>query len=150
VKALSLLILARNLVLAIVLVTTLIAETREGQKFTVRVIEVDRNGSGCTAQVASEKVDYMLRSDVSAACAMLVAGNEYQAYRGTVQNDSADEGKDSPVLVIFNVPENKRRPNAAFDIVSEKEAKLKPCPKGDPLGLRTDEPCQPLPAQRKK
>ena len=80
---------------------------------------------------------------------MLAAGNDYKAYRATSGSSTNQEKEDFAVLIILNNVENKRRPNAVFEIASEKVLNLKLCPSNDPLGLYTDEACQPLPPQKK-
>lgn len=125
------------------------AQISEKDKFSIHIVKVKRTGSGCTAQVESDKVRYELTSDVSAACGMLNAGADYKAYRESAANDSKDESKDKAVLIVFNNGENKRRPNSVFDISSEEVLSLKPCPKDDPLGLYVTHACQPLPPKEK-
>jgi len=124
-------------------------QTPEENKFTIRVTAIKRD-TGCTVKATSEKVRYELTSKVSASCAMLVAGEEYKAYRATAANDPKNESKDTTVLIVLNNVGNKRRANAVFDIASEQILNSKPCPKEDPLGLYAADSCQPLPPKRDK
>jgi hypothetical protein len=133
----------------IVLSIPLAAQIKEQGKFIIRISEVKRTGHACTVLAHSEKVTYQLTSNASAGCAMLEAGNDYKAYRAVSGNNSGEEKDDFAVLIVFNNVENKRRPNAVFEIASERVVSLKACPGNDPLGLRTNEDREPLPPQKK-
>jgi hypothetical protein len=124
------------------------SQVSEKEKVTIRVLSVKRSGDGCKAEVTSTRVRYEIATDISSSCAMLRAGEYYKAVRGVQENQPSDETKDSASLVIFNNADNKRRPGAVFDIESETAVALKPCPKDDPLGINSAEPCQPLPPKR--
>jgi hypothetical protein len=134
---------------AVLLAPPLLSQVKEQEKFTIRIVEVERTGHSCTVKATSDRASYQLTSDVSAACAMLEAGKDYKAYRAISANNPKEENDDSAVLIVFNNVENKRRPNAVYDIASEKVLTVKPCPGKDPLGLYASEPCQPLPPQKK-
>ena len=135
--------------MAVILAAPLHSQVNEQEKFAIRISEIKRTAHACTVIATSDKAKYGLIADVSAACAMLEAGKEYNAYRA-ISGGSSKEGKDDhPVLIVFNNKDNKRRPNAVFEIVSEKIISTKPCPSNDPVGLYTDEACQPLPPQKK-
>jgi hypothetical protein len=98
----------------------LLAATALAQEtFMVRINKVKRVDDGCIAEAQSSTVLYKVRSDVSAACAMLRAGENYEAFRGERGNDPKDDNKDSAILVIYNNVKNPRRQNAVFDIDSE-------------------------------
>lgn len=138
-----------TLLAAFSLVAVLSSQVPDNEKFTLRIIQVDRSGGGCIVDARSQTIRYKLKSDLSAPCAMLTAGQDYKALRGISGNDPKDETKDTAILVVINRVENKRRSNAVFDIVSERMLELKSCPENDPLGIRSDEPCQPLPSKAK-
>jgi len=119
-------------------------------ELTILIDEIGRMGNTCVVEATAEKITYKLMARVSGACAMLAAGAEYKGYRTTPGNDPTDEAKGSPTIVILNNVDNKRTPNAVFDILSEKVVKLKSGPSDDPLGLRSTDPCQPPPPQKDK
>jgi hypothetical protein len=98
------------------------SQVPENKKFPLRISKVRRENQGCIAEVESAKVRFRISSDASAPCAMLRAGETYTAFRGVVQEDPADETKDSAILVVYDNVKNSRRDNAVFSIDSE-EAK---------------------------
>ena len=87
--------------------------------FTIHVTKIQRVNGGCAVDAESSSIRFKLRSSVSAACAMLKAGESYEAFRAITTTDPKDETKDSSSLVISNNVKNNRRPNAVFAIDSE-------------------------------
>jgi hypothetical protein len=124
------------------------SQTAEGGRLSIKVVSIERSDQKCTVEASSDKVSYKLSSEVS-SCRALLAGNMYKALRATIQNDPGDRTKDSPILVIFKNADEKGD-NFIFGIVSEKVVKVRPCPSNDPLGIRTNDNCQPLPQQEHK
>jgi hypothetical protein len=129
-------------------VTPGLSQTGEGTRFSIDVVAIDRSDQTCKVEASSDKVIYKLSSEIS-SCRALSAGNEYRALRAIVQNDPSDRTKDSPILVIFKNADEKGD-NFVFSIIGEKVVKVRPCPANDPLGIRSNDNCQPLPAQKKK
>jgi hypothetical protein len=93
----------------------------EGTRFSIKLVPIDRSDETGKVEASSDKVIYKLSSEVS-SCRSLFAGNEYRAFRATIQNDPGDRTKDSPILVIFKNPDEKGD-KLAFNIVSEKALK---------------------------
>jgi hypothetical protein len=87
--------------------------------FTIHVTKIQRVNGGCAVDAESTSIRFKLRSSVPAACAMLKAGESYEAFRAITTTDPKDETKDSSSLVIANNVKNSRRPNAVFAIDSE-------------------------------
>ena len=87
--------------------------------FTIHVTKIQRINGGCAVDAESTSIRFKLRSSVPAACAMLKAGESYEAFRAITRTDPKDETKDSSSLVIANNVKNSRRPNAVFAIDSE-------------------------------
>jgi len=94
-----------------------VGQVPEKEKFTVRVVKVKRTGEGCTAQVDSQKVRYTIASEISGACAMLRAGEDYKAFLVSRRPaGSGNDAKDTAEIFIENNTENKERRNAVFEI----------------------------------
>jgi hypothetical protein len=93
--------------------------------FTIHVTKIQRVNGGCAVDAESTSIRFKLRSSVPAACAMLKAGESYEAFRGITTTDPKDETKDSSSLVIANNVKNSRRPNAVFAIDSEESSPQK-------------------------
>jgi hypothetical protein len=105
----------------LVAVCSVQCQVKEKDKFLVRVMKVARAGTGCLAEVQSDKVRYKLSSDSSGACSMLRAGELYKAYNVVVRksSDQKDASKDVSELAIENNVDNPDWPNAVFDIESQ-------------------------------
>jgi hypothetical protein len=93
--------------------------------FTIHVTKIQRVNGGCAVDAESTSIRFKLRSPVPAACAMLKAGESYEAFRAITTTDPKDETKDSSSLVIANNVKNSRRPNAVFAIDSEESVPQK-------------------------
>jgi hypothetical protein len=111
----------RNATKALLIVCALsfptIGQVLEKDKFSVRVVRVKRAGEGCTAQVESAKVRYAISSDISGACAMLRAGEDYRAFLVYGRPPGKDnDANDTAEIVIENNRENPERRNAVFEI----------------------------------
>jgi hypothetical protein len=95
------------------------------QRFPIRIVGIKRVNEGCTVEAKSATVRFALRSLKSAPCAMLNAGETYQAVKATAATDAADEIKDVSILIVYNNVRNPRRENAVFDIDSEETVEQK-------------------------
>jgi hypothetical protein len=94
-----------------------LAQVPEKEKFIVRVVKVKRVGEGCTAQIDSPKVRYTISSEVSGACAMLRAGENYKAFLVSGRPAGNDnDSHDTAEIVIENNTDNKERTNSVFEI----------------------------------
>jgi hypothetical protein len=97
------------------------AQINEKDKFTIRIVKIHHVHDGCTVDAVTAKVHYKLTSDSSGPCSMLSAGEDYKAVRvnlSPMPPDNTSTG-DTPALLIFGNVENKRWPEALFDIESE-------------------------------
>jgi hypothetical protein len=108
------------------------SQKNEGQKFAIRIDEIDRLGQTCTLSATTEKITYKLMARVSNACTWLSAGNEYKAYRTTLTNPNNAE-YESPVITILKDIDKQPGVDAAFDILSERTVKRGNCPSDDPV-----------------
>jgi len=110
-----------SLALVVLLGLPFITSSQVPQKdqFALHITKIKRVDEGCTVDGESPTVRFKISSDKSAPCGMLRAGETYEAFRATVQNDPKDESKDSPILVVYNNVKNVRRENAVFSIDSE-------------------------------
>lgn len=94
-----------------------IGQVPDKDKFTIRVVKVKRAGDGCTAQIDSQKVRYTVSSEISGACAMLRAGEDYKAFlvygRPT---GSGNDAKDTAEIVVENNIKSTERRNSVFEI----------------------------------
>jgi hypothetical protein len=110
-----------GLTIATFLGLPLVASSQAPQKdlFAIHITKVKRVNEGCTVDAESATVRFKIRSQLSAPCAMLRAGETYRGFRAMAQKDPKDETKDSTILVIYNNVKNACRDNAVFTIDSE-------------------------------